>query len=580
MALMGALFTCNSAEAKRPLDAEAIVVGAGIAGLSAAVEMGRAGVAVLVLDMNSVPGGHAVLAGGFAIVDTPLQERAGYEDSPELAYKDWMAWTDGGDPQWTRFYAYNSRAMIYDWLAGMGVAWTGVVHIGKENSVPRFHHSKHGALDTVLALMRTALELPNVNFLWNQCVEHLIIENGRVTGVKVLDLRTGEALFLKSGHTVLATGGFEGNLERVLQHWMPDMPKPERLLIGASVHARGQGLDLAAEAGADFAHLDRHYIYTNGIIDIRDAQGIFSITVSNEHSMWVNSGGKRFTNEAGPDKTILADLLRQRPATYWAIFDEPARGNLRMEGVEWIKMPSEDHPVLDNTDITAKALTLQVLARMTGLPSAALVASVEKYNAMIDMGEDTDFGRFSKSNQAPPKIEHPPFYAIRFFPNTRKSMGGVAIDMHGRVLNSQGGIVPGLYAVGELTGSVGINGKHGMAGMFLGPAVVTGRIAGQTIVAAAAERKNALDLKTAPWQVPLPGTSHWYPSLLTARDLAGLLATRRDGYWHFEKSHELVLEQKYECNRCHSATVPFFQVKNRAGKRAQMHVCTNCHGKW
>ena len=94
--IMGALFTlslvsCGQSETEQAmLDAEAIVVGAGIAGLSAAVEMGRDGVDVLVLDMNSVIGGHAVMAGGFAIVDTPIQERNGFTDSPELAYADWV----------------------------------------------------------------------------------------------------------------------------------------------------------------------------------------------------------------------------------------------------------------------------------------------------------------------------------------------------------------------------------------------------------------------------------------------------------------------------------------------------------
>ena len=82
--------------------ADAIIVGAGLSGLSAAIEMGRGGVSVLVIDMNSVAGGHAVLAGGVALVGTPVQEKAGVKDSPDLAYKDWTEWTGDGDPAWTR----------------------------------------------------------------------------------------------------------------------------------------------------------------------------------------------------------------------------------------------------------------------------------------------------------------------------------------------------------------------------------------------------------------------------------------------------------------------------------------------
>ena len=90
IALAVALSACSQTEPELELDAEAIIIGAGISGLSAAVEMGRSGVDVLVVDMNSVPGGHAVMAGGFAIVDTPTQQRAGFKDSPERAFQDWQ----------------------------------------------------------------------------------------------------------------------------------------------------------------------------------------------------------------------------------------------------------------------------------------------------------------------------------------------------------------------------------------------------------------------------------------------------------------------------------------------------------
>ncbi len=146
--------SCGQPEPEQaPLDAEAIVVGAGIAGLSAAVEMGRSGVNVLLLDMNSVMGGHAVMAGGFAIVDTPIQKREGFQDSPELAYADWMEWTEDGNPEWSRYYAENSREMIYDWSAEMGVEFVRV-QVGYENSVPRFHFTPRGAFDVVLAPRR------------------------------------------------------------------------------------------------------------------------------------------------------------------------------------------------------------------------------------------------------------------------------------------------------------------------------------------------------------------------------------------------------------------------------------------
>ena len=558
------------------VDAEALVVGAGIAGLAAAVEMGRDGVNVRVLDMNSVIGGHAVMAGGFAIVDTPVQHREGFTDSPERAYADWMAWTEDGNREWVRYYAERSREMIYDWVEELGVEFVRV-QAGYENSVPRFHFTPRGALDVVLALYRTALELPSVSFEWNQKVDRLIVEDGAVTGVAVRNMRTGETRTLHAPHVVLATGGFEGNLQRVLETWRSDLPKPDRLLIGASIHADGNGLDLASNAGAGLTWINRHYIYTNGMQDPRDPEGRLAITAGNDNALWVNAQGERFTNETGFDKHILADVLDQDPTHYFAIFDETSRNALSMRGREWIKHHADGHPVLDNPDAAHKAASLEALAAMTGLPSDALIASVERFNALIDIGSDEDFGRFSSAEQAPPRIERPPFYAIQFFPMPRKSMGGVAVDMQARALNTAGEVVPGLYAAGELTGSVGINGTHGMDGMFLGPSLLTGRVAGRTIADTQAAGAAALLVRAPPPEQSLPAAG-WDASL-SAEDLEGLLASEREGYWHFRVSHELVLEWQYECTLCHSAQVPFYPLNNTQSKLAQSQVCGNCHGR-
>ena len=572
------LMSCGQPEPESaPLDAEAIVVGAGIAGLSAAVEMGRSGVNVLLLDMNSVMGGHAVMAGGFAIVDTPIQERAGFKDSPELAYADWMEWTEDGNPEWIRYYAENSREMIYDWCAEMGVEFVRV-QAGYENSVPRFHFTPRGAFDVVLALYRTALGLPTVSFEWNQKVENLVVEDGSVTGVIVRNLRTDDVRTLLAPHVVLATGGLEGDLDRVLATWRPDLPKPDRLVRGASIHATGTGHDLASEAGAGLTWMNHHYIYTNGMVDPRDPDQTLAITAGNGNSLWLNAQGQRFTNEDGFDKTILVDLLNQEPTTYWAVFDEFSRDALRMRGREWIKNVSEGHPVLDNPDAAHKAGSLKELAALSGLPEAAMLASVERFNSLIETGKDEDFGRFASADEAPPKIEQPPFYAIQFFPMPRKSMGGVAVDMQARALNAAGEVVPGLYAVGELTGSVGINGTHGMDGMFLGPALVTGRVAGQTIAQAHAGSGETLSVAARPPEQPLPDPATW-GAPLTADNLKALLKTERDGYWHFQISHQLALEWEYECTICHSAQVPFYPVNNTESKLAQSQVCENCHGR-
>ena len=569
------LTACGQQEPEVRFAADAIVVGAGLSGLSAAVEMGRGGVDVLVVEMNSMAGGHAVMAGGVAIVGTPVQESSGVLDSPDLAYEDWMEWTEDGDPKWTRFYVENSREMIYDWATELGVEFVRAAP-AHANSVPRFHFTAGRAVHLVLPIYRTALSLPSVSFQWNKRAERLIVENGRISGVVVRDLRTNEVITLRAPNVVLATGGFESDLERVLANWTPGLPDPQRLLVGAAVSATGSGHDMAVAAGAALTKMNRHYIYVNGLVSPRDPEGIRALTAGNDSSIWVNAQGERFTNEAGFDKDILVDLLNQDGSTYWAIFDENTRDDFGSRGAAWLNTATDDHPLLDNPDTANKAQSLEELAAMAGLPSETLIASVQRFNLMVETGVDTEFGRFGQVGNVPPKIAQPPFYAVQMFPMTRKSMGGVAIDMQGRALNDEGRVLPGLYAAGEINGSVGINGKHGMDGMFLGPALLTGRLAGMTIAAEHAAETEALATTPPLPEDPLPDAATWQASL-TAVELRSLLASPRDGYWHFEMSHNLVVEREYECTLCHSAQTPFFPLNNLESKLAQTQVCTNCH---
>ena len=556
---------------------DVIVVGAGLSGLTAAVDMGRAGVNVLVVDMNSVAGGHAVLAGGVALVGTPVQERAGITDSPDLAYRDWMDWTEDADPEWTRFYVENSRKMIYDWTTELGVEF---VRAGQAdgNSVPRFHFTKGRALHLVMPIFRTALALPSVSFLWNARAERLVVNGGRVEGVVVRHLRTGSVDTLRAKTTVLATGGFESDLKRVLANWTPRLPRPDSLLIGSAISATGSGHDLATTAGAAMSRIDRHYIYIDGMVDPRDPLGTHALTAGNDSSIWVNAQGQRFTNEHGFDKAILADLVKQKPSTYWMIFDEETKGDFGVRGAAWLSNPA-GHQLLDNPKAVSKANTIDALAMTAGLPPQALADTVRRYNGMIEDLEDADFRRFQPGDLRPPRIRTPPFYAVRMYPMTRKNMGGVAIDRQARVLNQQGQVVPGLYAVGELTGSVGINGSHGLDGLFLGPAILTGRLAGLSLAATYGQRGSS-SARVTPASPPTSAATSAATSALPARtvdSLTPLLAKKRDGYWHFEMAHGIVRERGYACTRCHSTDVPFSLPATTPQRVAQIEICANCH---
>jgi succinate dehydrogenase/fumarate reductase flavoprotein subunit len=450
---------------------------------------------------------------------------------------------------------------------------------GQANSVPRIHFTKGRSIHLVTPIFRTALALPNVEFLWNAKAERLVVENGRVQGVVIRHLRTGRTETLRAANTILATGGFESDLERVLANWTPGLPRPDRLLIGSAISATGSGHDMAVEAGGALSRIDRHYIYIDGLADPRDSQRIHALTGGNSRAIWVNAQGRRFTNENGFDKAILADLLEQEPSSYWAIFDESARGNFGVRGAAWVQTPMDGHPILDNPEAAHKADSLDALAAKAKLPAAELKASIARFNGMVDKGEDADFGRFRNGQKPPGRIETPPFYAVQFFPMTRKNMGGVAIDMSARVLNRSGQPVPGLLAAGEITGSVGINGSHGMDGTFLGPAIMTGRLAGQTVTKAVGSSAGRTDAARTPGTPGTPATPGTPGTPGPPGTLGTLLAKPRDGFWHFEVSHKTVVERKYECTLCHTAQLPFAPVTTRVQREAQTAVCINCHDR-
>ncbi len=554
------------------VDADVIVVGGGIAGLAAALELGRGGASVLILDMNSVAGGHAVKAGGWALVDTALQRTRGIEDSPELAFNDLMAWGETNDSDWTRFYVENSNSMIYEYLTQLGVEFVVIIPT-PEHSVTRFHFTKGRSVNVVVPMLKALFELPQVKFEGNMRVDELVVEDGAVTGVIATNLRGEQTQTYSAQAVVMATGGFQSNLELVRETWNGNLTFPDRLLIGSGQFAGGNGYALAEQAGAALTNLEKHTTFINGIPNPRDPSGERALVTSNPLAIWVNAEGNRFADESRADKFNVPAVLEQTSGTYWAIFDAEGRKTFGVRDALWLDGDTIANEIVNNDAIVQVADSIDALAREAKLPGDALGAAVERYNGSVEQGSDDDFARsMTGGRAAPKKIETPPFYAVQLYPVTRKSMGGIAIDMSARALDESGKLVPGLYAAGEVTGAAGINGSVGMSGTFLGPSLMTGRIAGQTAVADLAVTNNEPFDAIAPVSDQL----EWEPDF-TREDLVALLEEPRPGFWHFETAHSLVLERDYECTQCHSATVPMEPAMIRSHLLAQTEICGECH---
>ena len=573
-----------------PRPSDILIVGAGISGLCAALEGARSGAGVTVIDMASVFGGHAVMSSGMVcMIGTPEQKADHVADSPELARRDFVRFGEDANPEWARFYAQNSRREVYDWLHELGVTeWELYPQIIPGNSVRRQHVVKGRGVALVSPIYRECLRYPNLSFVWNTKVNALMIESGRVVGVRGIHLRSGKPNEFRAGSVVLATGGFESNLELVRAYWpkyFPGLTNSTRILLGSGMNAQGSGLELAGNAGAALSQLDHQLFYSTGLVDPRDPAGKRGLHAFNRAAIWVNAQGKRFVWDGAPDpKTQMPAVLRQTPSTYWAIFDAASRPQFFVSGSDWDDTNVVHQQIFANAKLAPwvrRADSIASLAEAAGLPAEALSATVRRWNELVARGADADFHRFEPSStERPLKIELPPFYAVQFFPLSRKSLGGVAVDLSCRVLDKNHKPIPGLYAVGELTGVGGINGRAALEGTLLGPSMLMGRTAAKGIVAKlqrslkpappSAEPQAAASAKPPP---PDPETLRIWRELLDQ-----LVSKPRPGHLHFEKVHAVVLARGYDCARCHREASPLALTEDQLDRRALIRACPLCHG--
>jgi hypothetical protein len=152
-------------------------------------------------------------------------------------------------------------------------------------------------------------------------------------------------------------------------------------------------------------------------------------------------------------------------------------------------------------------------------------------------------------------------------------MGGVAIDMECRALDSAHQPIPGLYAVGEVAGFGGLNGQATIEGAFIAPAMLQGRIAGRAI-AGPLGRSRLTATTAVPPPSPVAGPE---APCTTCHAIERLIATPRQGYWHFERVHRIVGESKLTCATCHAEMSPFATSAHKIDRLAQVDSCAHCH---
>jgi flavocytochrome c len=465
------------------LQTDAAIIGGGGAGIPAAIEVARAGGKTIVLEQAAECGGTAAISGGgCCIVGTPLQKSQGIEDTPDMAFEDWVKWGGGAaDEVWARYYLEHTLHDLYHWAESCGAKWVDM-KFQEGNRVHRWHRPDNNGLGLMTALIKTAQSLPNITIMTSTDAGKLLTQNGRVAGVTAT--KNNEIFEIHAKATVVATGGFNSNLDMVLEH-RPEFKK-FKVMEGSGFSAKGTGHKMIKELGGYFTHMEHIWFYVYATPDYRDPQQRRGLVFRQVPGyIWFNQQGRRFHNESmtgGASATPA--LLGQNPPHAWAIADTPMLAKIDVADPYYRRGDIIDRAkveeLLNNSPFIKKADTLEELGKKTGVEDLNnFLAAIDEYNKSFDAGAEKE-PKFGKSLKGSKKFDTPPYYAIQIFPLARKNFGGVKTDLRCRVLNKYFEPIPGLYAAGEVSGMAGghINGKAGLEGTMLGPSVFSGRVAG------------------------------------------------------------------------------------------------------
>lgn len=448
-----------------------VVVGAGLAGLRAALMASSLGARTLVLEKMPEPGGSSLLAGGFfAFADTSAQKSRGLEDSLELMRKDFLDLGKGVNDA-ALVDAYCSHQLSeYEYLSGLGVEFMEV-QPSSGHSVPRGHRADPRQF--MALLLSHAKQSSLIEIRTSACAIRLARnqERGPVDTVYVRQGDSREKILARRG-IILASGGFS-RAQDLLELFAPHV---KMAIPAGGLGNDGDGIRMAWEHGAGLADLG----YINGTFGTYPwpdpgelAAVIFPVY---RGGIAVNIKGERFVNESKSYKALGEAVLEQEKGYAYQIFDE----SIMAQSLD--NVPSYNFKSMARLGRFKCAGSIAELAQSIDVPVDSLVTTVNRYNNDAKSGRDKEFGRASLSHtfgQISPLIS-PPYYAYPCTCMLSTTYGGLKIAPNMQALNVWGEPIAGLYAAGELVG--GLHGASYMTGSALGKALIFGAIAARSAV--------------------------------------------------------------------------------------------------
>lgn len=438
---------------------DAVIIGSGGTGLSAAIQAHELGLKVAVFEKEEELGGNTNRASsGMNAAETNVQLKHGVIDNVADFYRE--TYKDGGrlnDKDMLGYFVYHTAPAI-DWLADHDIHLDDITVTGGMSQKRTHRPASMAPIGGFLIQhLLAVVQQEQIAVFQPVRVTHLQMKNGRISGVKVTI--NGVDRHINAGAVILATGGF-GASQEILKKYRPDLANYKTT---NQPGATGDGLKLAEEVGAELMQMNLVQVHPTVQ---QDQPHVYLIgeAVRGEGAILVNAHGERFVNELNTRKIVSNAITALPEHSAYLIFDQGIRD--RVKAIDFY----------DQVGLVKKAATLTQLADKLGIDPDHLVETVQKWNKSVASHHDAQFGRTTGMDRP---IEQPQFGAIHIAPAVHYTMGGIHITPKTQVLDGNGNIIKGLFAAGEVAG--GLHGNNRVGGNSIAETVVFGRQAGQQV---------------------------------------------------------------------------------------------------
>ena len=449
---------------------DVVVIGAGGAGFSAAIEAKNAGANVVLLEKMPAVGGNSLISGAeMNAAKNWVQPKLGInDDSPELHAEDTYKGGDmKGDMNVIKVMTHNAldaAKWCRDYL-GVRFEDDNLFFFGGHSRKRALIPVGHTGTEFITKFQAKADEL-GIPVITNMKAEELIKDkSGRVVGVKAT-MNGASYTFNAKGGVVLATGGFGANPEMVKKY----NPKiDERFKTTDAPGTTGEALYMAERAGAQLVNMG--YIQTYPICD--PISGVIELIADArfDGAIMLNQEGKRFVEELQRRDVLSEAILKQTGGYCWVLWNDKI-GSIS----NTVKEHPTEYEAFTKQGIMATCDDLKCVADFTKIPFDSLKGTVNRVSSMTGKGNDKDFNHRSGLVD----MTQGKYYVIKAVPSVHHTMGGIKINVNAQVIDVNGKVIPGLYAAGEVTG--GIHGSNRLGGNAIADIMTFGRTAGTNVV--------------------------------------------------------------------------------------------------